>query len=443
MGTYIFVFVGCASALAHRDDAVKFPIQATAMVWGLSFMVLKYALAHISGAFMNPASSIAFAVVKKLPWKNVPIFIVAQITGSILASLNLRILFHNQPDIRPAVTQVVSPYTPLQAVFWEYTITFILTIISSAVATDSRAHKMLFGVAIGATVVFNVVIAGDISGAAMNPARSIGPAVVAGEYKDLWVYIIGPLLGATTATLVYGTLRLPEPDQQPKESPKAVNICIRRKCVMIFDYGQLRTIYTSTNNRVGLCKQIVAELLGTYIFVFVGCASALAYRENPLTIVGTAMVWWLNIHLGISRVPMSTLQPPSASLLPGGYHGTFFYDVFPSIYFGHESGWDAVMQAPLYILAQLIGSTLACLNLRVLFYHQPDIKPALAQYSSSTTPLQAVAWEYIITFLLTFTSSGVATDHKTHKMLSGVAIGATLAFNIIVAGEISGAAMNP
>lgn len=72
-------------------------------------------------------------------WMQVPIFILAQISGSILASLNLRILFHNQPDIRPAVTQVVSPYTPLQAVFWEYTITFILTIISSAVATDSRA----------------------------------------------------------------------------------------------------------------------------------------------------------------------------------------------------------------------------------------------------------------------------------------------------------------
>ncbi|XP_058222221.1 probable aquaporin NIP-type [Rhododendron vialii] len=220
MGTYIFVFVGCASALAHRD--VPLPIEATAMVWGLSFMVLKYTLAHISGAFMNPASSIAFAVVKKLPWKNVPIFIVAQITGSILASLNLRVLFHNQPDIRPAVTQVVRPYTPLQAVAWEYTITFILTITSSGVATDSRAHKMLFGVAIGATVVFNVIIAGDISGAAMNPARSIGPAVVAGEYKDLWVYIVGPLLGATTATLVYGTLRLPEPDQQPKESTKVI-----------------------------------------------------------------------------------------------------------------------------------------------------------------------------------------------------------------------------
>ncbi|KAG5541749.1 hypothetical protein RHGRI_021544 [Rhododendron griersonianum] len=373
MGTYIFVFVGCASALAHRDDAVKFPIEATAMVWGLSFMVLKYALAHISGAFMNPASSIAFAVVKKLPWKNVPIFIVAQITGSILASLNLRILFHNQPDIRPAVTQVVSPYTPLQAVFWEYTITFILTIISSAVATDSRAHKMLFGVAIGATVVFNVVIAGDISGAAMNPARSIGPAVVAGEYKDLWVYIIGPLLGATTATL------------------------------------------------------IVAELLGTYIFMFVGCASALAYRENPLTIVGTAMVWGLAL-----MVVKYTL----------GHISGAYVNPAATIRFA-VARWLPWKHAPSYILAQLIGSTLACLNLRVLFYHQPDIKPALTQYSSSTTPLQAVAWECIITFLLSFTSSGVATDHRAHKMLSGVAIGATLAFNIIVAGEITGAAMNP
>lgn len=219
LGTGIFVFVGGANALAHRYDPV--PIESTALVWGLSFMVLKYSLAHISGAFMNPASTIAFAIVKKVPWRNVPIFILCQLIGSTLAALTLRLMFHSQGDIRPAVTQVIPPTTLPQAVAWEFIITFILTLTSASVATDTRAHKMLFGLAIGAVVIFNVIIAGDITGGAMNPARSIGPAVVAGEYKDLWVYIVGPGLGATSATLTYDFLRLAEPEQEKPSTKNA------------------------------------------------------------------------------------------------------------------------------------------------------------------------------------------------------------------------------
>ncbi|KAI5597801.1 hypothetical protein POPTR_002G097000v4 [Populus trichocarpa] len=218
MGTYILVFVGCGAALT--DKVQRLNMLGIAIVWGAVLMAAIYALGHVSGAHFNPAVSIALAVVRKFSWKEVPMYILAQVLGSTLASLTLRMLFHEQGNIQPIVNQYSDPTSDLEAIVWEFIITFILMFTICGVATDPRASKDLSGVAIGGAVMFNAMIAGPITGASMNPARSLGPALVSGVYKNLWVYIVSPILGAMAAAAVYSVLRVPEP-AKPEDTNKS------------------------------------------------------------------------------------------------------------------------------------------------------------------------------------------------------------------------------
>ncbi|XAR48556.1 hypothetical protein NMG60_11031413 [Bertholletia excelsa] len=216
VGTYILMFAGCGAALIDRERSLT--IVGIAIVWGLALMVIIYTVGHISGAHVNPAVTIAFAAARRFPLVQVPVYVLAQVIGAILACLTLRALFNDQGNIRPAVTQYSSSTTDLQAIVWEFIITFILMFTICGVASDHRANNQFCGVAIGATVLFNVMVAGPITGASMNPARSIGPAIVSGTYKNLWVFVVAPILGAMTAALVYFFLRLPEPDNSEENT---------------------------------------------------------------------------------------------------------------------------------------------------------------------------------------------------------------------------------
>ncbi|XP_024969060.1 nodulin-26-like [Cynara cardunculus var. scolymus] len=222
LGTYILIFAGCGSALVDRDRSLT--ILGIAMVWGLCLMALIYSLGHISGAHFNPAVSIAFAASGRLPLLYVPMYVVSQILGSALACLTLKILFDHQKDTLPTVTRYSTPTTDAEAFLWEFVITFILMFSINGAATDDRSSKELAGVAIGVTLMFNVIIAGPITGASMNPARSIGPAVVANEYENLWIFIVAPILGALTASLVYSLLRQPKQEKQDfeNEDPRSI-----------------------------------------------------------------------------------------------------------------------------------------------------------------------------------------------------------------------------
>ncbi|KAK6938153.1 Major intrinsic protein [Dillenia turbinata] len=210
MGTYILIFAGCGAALVDRVQ--RLTIIGIAMVSGLVLMAAIYTLGHVSGAHFNPAVSIAFAATKKLPWKQVPMYVMSQLLGSILACLTLRVLFHGQGDIHPTLTHYTSPTTDLEALSWEFIISFILMFTICGAGSDKRAKIELSGVAIGATLAFNILIAGPITGASMNPARSIGPAVASGAYKNLWVFVIAPTSGALVAAMVYGLLQETRPD---------------------------------------------------------------------------------------------------------------------------------------------------------------------------------------------------------------------------------------
>ncbi|XP_034700299.1 aquaporin NIP1-2-like [Vitis riparia] len=144
----------------------------------------------------------------------VPPYVISQVAGSSLAILTLFVMLNTSIPICATVTQFFSPTTIPEAFTWEVIISFILMLAICGVATDSRAINELSGVTVGATVIVNVLLAGPITGASMNPARSIGPALVSMEFDCLWIYIVAPILGTTTATVIYSLVRLPLPENR-------------------------------------------------------------------------------------------------------------------------------------------------------------------------------------------------------------------------------------
>ncbi|GLT52527.1 hypothetical protein SLA2020_258620 [Shorea laevis] len=197
LGTFFLIFAGCAS----RDGA---RLLGIAIVWGLAVTTLVYSLGHVSGAHFNPSVTIAFASCKRFPLKQVPAYMVAQLLGSTLAAGTLRLLFTGKNDVFFGTSQQGSD---LQAFVMEFIITFYLMFIVSGVATDNRAVGELAGLAVGSTVLINVLFAGPITRASMNPARTLGPAIVSNHWKGIWIYLTSPILGAVSAAWVYNMFR--------------------------------------------------------------------------------------------------------------------------------------------------------------------------------------------------------------------------------------------
>ncbi|PKA48974.1 putative aquaporin NIP-type [Apostasia shenzhenica] len=203
IGTFFVVFAGCGAVAVNKiDGQVSFP--GICVVWGLIVMVMVYSVGHISGAHFNPAVTIAFTLLKRFPAKELPLYIIAQLIGAILASGTLYLLL----DPKPAHFYGTVPSgSPLQSFVIEIIITFLLMFVISGVATDTRAIGELAGIAVGSTILLNVFVAGPISGASMNPARTVGPAIVMNNYKGIWLYILGPILGALAGGFTYNLIR--------------------------------------------------------------------------------------------------------------------------------------------------------------------------------------------------------------------------------------------
>ncbi|KAI5384858.1 nodulin-26 [Lathyrus oleraceus] len=204
VGTYFLIFAGCAAVAVNKNNDNVVTLPGISIVWGLAVMVLVYSLGHISGAHFNPAVTIAFATTRRFPLKQVPAYIAAQVFGSTLASGTLRLLFSGKHD---QFVGTLAAGSNLQAFVMEFIITFYLMFIISGVATDNRAIGELAGIAVGSTVLLNVMFAGPITGASMNPARSIGPAFVHNEYRGIWIYMISPIVGAVSGAWVYNVIR--------------------------------------------------------------------------------------------------------------------------------------------------------------------------------------------------------------------------------------------
>ncbi|CAD5178265.1 aquaporin NIP1-1 [Musa acuminata AAA Group] len=202
-GTYFLIFAGCASVTVNLSKGmITFP--GICVVWGLAVMVMVYSVGHISGAHFNPAVTIAFATCGRFPWKQVPAYVFAQLLGATLASGTLRLMFGGKHEHFPGTIPAGSD---VQSLVLEFIISFYLMFVISGVATDNRAIGELAGLAVGATILLNVLIAGPISGASMNPARTLGPAIVANRWEGFWVYIVGPICGTVVGAWAYNLIR--------------------------------------------------------------------------------------------------------------------------------------------------------------------------------------------------------------------------------------------
>ncbi|XP_027077639.1 probable aquaporin NIP-type [Coffea arabica] len=203
VGTYFVIFAGCGSVVVNKIYGnVTFP--GVCVTWGLIVMVMVYTVGHVSGAHFNPAVTVAFAIFRGFPWREVPLYILAQLMGSTLASCTLALMFDVASD---DYFGTVPAGSDGQSLAIEIIISFLLMFVISGVATDSRAIGNLAGITVGMTIMLNVFVAGPVSGASMNPARSFGPAIVKHVYKGLWVYIVGPIIGTILGAFVYNLIR--------------------------------------------------------------------------------------------------------------------------------------------------------------------------------------------------------------------------------------------
>ncbi|KAE7997239.1 hypothetical protein FH972_001887 [Carpinus fangiana] len=215
IGTFILIFAGTATPIVNQKTQGSESLLGCAASSGLAVMVVILSTGHISGAHLNPALTIAFAALKHFPWKHVPMYIGAQVVASLCAAFALKGIFH--PIMGGGVTVPSGSYG--QAFALEFIISFNLMFVVTAVATDTRAVGELAGIAVGATVMLNILIAGPTTGASMNPVRTLGPAVAANNYKAIWVYLTAPILGALCGAGIYSAVKLPEEDGGIHEKP--------------------------------------------------------------------------------------------------------------------------------------------------------------------------------------------------------------------------------
>jgi aquaporin NIP len=207
LGTFGLVFTGCGAVVVNgaTDGAVGH--LAICTVFGLVVMAIVYAFGDVSGAHINPAVTIAFWVSGRFPFKEVLPYIGAQVLGSTAACALLWYLF---PEDSTYLGATLVSGTIMQSFVLEVVITFLLMLIIIMVATGSKEVGTLAGIAIGAAVAVLALMGGPISGASMNPARSLGPALVSGNLEHIWLYIAAPIMGAVLAVPVSNFIKGPK-----------------------------------------------------------------------------------------------------------------------------------------------------------------------------------------------------------------------------------------
>ncbi|HEY1348201.1 MAG TPA: MIP family channel protein [Ktedonobacteraceae bacterium] len=205
IGTFGLVFAGCGAIMIDTISHGQITHVGVGLVFGLIITVMIYAFGHISGAHFNPAVTLAFVLARHFPVRHLWVYWSAQLVGATLAALCLRWLLGDVAHL--GATLPLGSGGAWQSFALEALLTFFLMMVIMAMATDTRAVGQAAALAIGATVVLEALFAGPISGASMNPARSLASALASFTWTAQWVYLSAPFLGAIAGALVYRWMR--------------------------------------------------------------------------------------------------------------------------------------------------------------------------------------------------------------------------------------------
>ena len=204
LAAFALVFAGCGAIVANAEYDAALGAVGVGLVFGLIIMVMVYATGHLSGAHINPAVTVAFTLSRHFPARDAVAYIAAQLVGATCGALLLLTVWPDQPAELGATLPSVGTSS---AFVYELVLTAVLMFVIMAVATDTRAVGAAAAIAIGGTVGLDALFGGPVTGASMNPARSFGPALAAGQWSDFWIYVAGPVAGATLGALAYQLIR--------------------------------------------------------------------------------------------------------------------------------------------------------------------------------------------------------------------------------------------
>ncbi|MCZ2830560.1 aquaporin [Modestobacter sp. VKM Ac-2986] len=225
IGTYFLVFAGTSVAVSA---SLGRPIAggpadslAVALTFGLALVALVNALGHVSGAHFNPAVTLGLAATGTFPWRYVPAYLVAQLLGAVLAALTVWATFGDaaRDGANLAATLPAPDAAPATVLVIEALVTFFLVLTIVSVATDDRVPQSVAGLSVGFTLAVCVLIAGPLSGGAVNPARALGPMIVSGQFNGAWAYVLGPVLGGVAAAFFYA--RFLAKGQEPSQAEES------------------------------------------------------------------------------------------------------------------------------------------------------------------------------------------------------------------------------
>ena len=203
LGSFALVFCGTGAVTIDEITNGAVSHAGVAITFGLIVMSMIYAFGEQSGAHLNPAVTIAFAFNKNFPVSEIIPYVTSQCCGAFAASLALKLLF---PTSRFIGTTLPSG-SAIQSFFLEIILTFFLMMVILRVATGSKEQGLFAGIAIGSVVLLEAMFAGPISGASMNPARSLAPAIVSGHTQNLWIYLSAPFIGSITSVVVHKLIK--------------------------------------------------------------------------------------------------------------------------------------------------------------------------------------------------------------------------------------------
>lgn len=204
-GTYCLVFAGTGSIVINDISGGAITHLGVALTFGLVVLAMIYSVGEVSGAHLNPAVTLGFCVSGRMTWINWPPYATSQFLGALAASGTLRALFGNTHGL--GATNPAGSLT--QSFILELILTAILMFVILAVSHGAREKGITAGIVVGATVGLEALFAGPICGASMNPARSLGPALVSGDLRNVWLYLVAPVCGAIVGVIVFRCVQGP------------------------------------------------------------------------------------------------------------------------------------------------------------------------------------------------------------------------------------------